>query len=116
MDKIIAEQKNVVYNGLTGEQEIFNVNKAGKILDKGQYFAEMYYVPYYHYSIDLADETIELDSGDLIYQFEILEDIFPEIIGYKYIYLYVDNIGMVYGFVTEKEAEEILLSDFAKEL
>lgn len=116
MDKIIVEQKTVVYNGLTGDQEVFNVNKAGKILDKGQYFAEMYYVPYYHYSIDLADETMELDSGDLIYQFEILEDIFPEIIGRKYIYLYIDSLDFVYGLVTEKEPQEILLSDFAKEL
>lgn len=116
MDKVIAGQKTVVYNGLTGDQETFNVNKENKILDKGQYFAEMYYVPYYHYSIDLADETIELDNGDLIYQFEILEDIFPEIIGRKYIYLYIDSLGFVYGLVTEKESNEILLSDFQKGL
>lgn len=98
LDKKSVRTKSLRINAFDPPLE-FNLNKDNQILDKGAYFGEMYYLPYYHQNSWFSDNEIVTDKYT-IYSFEILDtevDLFPELKNVKTLNVLVDNLGFVYG-------------------
>lgn len=96
LDKVIFQQKTVT---IDGEHVIFNVNKHDQILDKGSYFGEKIFVPYFHSLIDYANDELNHIDYD-VYMFDLSDEdklFFEELENCECVNILVDNLGFVYG-------------------